>query len=302
MNVPDPLEWLGSDILRKADHSREDVEGLIDWLASLPPGGDRAAAAAAWFCRCNVPFKAEAHEVHDAPNQFPTFSSFDCATFAYAVNALAAANSADDYLSLLDAVRYCGPRSADSLIHYTLNSLAAFASLRILDDITATLIDPRCLDERTVLLDDRGEGRRFIERERIGDANRGLPVSYRYIPSRLWTARMPGISNGDTLIFVSSKPRAQYPGIVAHIGIAWCAADGVSMIHGSKSPVGRRDGRAAGVSLLRHWDPVNQGLLEGAGGRTVSDYLHHNPELFVGVGVFRPRGGDGSRPDKVIAT
>lgn len=229
----------------------------------------------------------EPMESHDASDRFPTFMSFDCATFVYTVNALMAASSVDEYLSIIDTVRYCGPRGTDTLIHYTLNSLRKFEALGVLREVT--LVNKDLLKERTVMLDDRGGGNWFITRQKIGDLNRGTLVRYSFAPTSVWTDDMPGVSNGDTIVVVSNKLPDQYPGIVGHLGIALrTPCNTVTMYHCSKMPVGTKDGPSAGVSLLKYWDEVNEALRMDDKVRSVANYLRSNPELFCGASVFRP--------------
>jgi len=237
------------------------LRSLIGALTGVRVGdaGARSLFVAEWLQRAGVPYAKEHFGGHGRPDHVLDFSSFDCATFVYAVNALAGAWALDSYMTTLYAVRYAGPPSADALIHYALNVLRRFEELGVLEE--ASLSEPHLLGKRAVLLDDRGGGNWFIPYEKIGDSNRGRPVRFSYTPTASWTRAMLGVRSGDTIVFVSSKPPHDYPGIVGHLGIAYRTPEGeMTMYHCSKMLVGAKVGPCAGVSVLRHWDESAQAL------------------------------------------
>lgn len=279
--------------IKKGDRATSLAEALVGALQSIDGAGARAVFAAQWLCCAGIGYSRERIEDHRLLGHCVDFSSFDCATFVYAVNALVNARSLDAFVETLHDVRYSGPPSVETLIHYSLNVLRRFEARGVLYEVRLT--EPSHLRERCVLVDDRGGRNWFIQQEKIGDQNRGRSLCFSYTPTALWTREMAGVCDGDTIVFVSAKPPHEYPGIVGHLGIAYRTPAGeLTMYHCTKMTVGAKDGPCAGVSMLRHWDEAAQALCATHDPRTVMEYLCSNPELFCGAAVFRPIDGPAS--------
>jgi hypothetical protein len=216
-------------------------------------------------------------------------TTLDCATFVYYIIAMAFSTTPAELASLIARVRYRDGLVADRhLIHYTLNVMERFVECGCLQNITALLCSNVDLPSRCVRLGVLGNGEPFVRSG--GDANIGEWVSAAYIPTSRVTDIEESLRDGDVTLLVSSKDPASFPAIIGHVGFAYCtdsATRSVLLAHCSRSRVGSRQGPRAGVSLSMPWDETAGGLQPARGWRTLSDYLRENPQLFLGLMVYR---------------